>query len=166
MRMPWNKSKYLQLDLLDSDSDSDSDADVALAMKSLCSLVLALASVSLASCGFFAEQTAAPKRPGKARNEPALKADAVFWNTLHSGDYDGIGAALDASTAAYLNDPFDAVTAAHVGWLQIWKLAEHVSRGTRPASRTTPCWRAATFRKRYHLIHRMHVTWGSWPPRS
>jgi hypothetical protein len=95
-----------------------------IAMKSLCSLVLALASVSLASCGFFAEQTAAPKRPGKARNEPALKADAVFWNTLHSGDYDGIGAALDASTAAYLNDPFDAVTAAHVGWLHIWKLAE------------------------------------------
>lgn len=93
-------------------------------MKTLRSFALALACVCLASCGFFAVQTAPRKSPSKARSEQAMKADAVFWNALHSGDYEGIGKTLDASTAAYLEDPFDPVTAAHVGWLHIWKLAE------------------------------------------
>jgi hypothetical protein len=44
---------------------------------------------------------------------------------MHSGDYAHIDAALQSSTAAYLADPGDALTAAHVGWLHIWRLAEN-----------------------------------------
>ena len=93
-------------------------------MKTVHSLVLAAVSFGLAGCGFFAVQTAPAKVAASTRSGQALKADALFWQTLHGGDYDGIARALDATTAAYLQDPRDAVTAAHVGWLHIWKLAE------------------------------------------
>lgn len=68
--------------------------------------------------------TAAPNVPSTIRNEQALAADSLFWETLHSGNYDEIAKATEAVTAAYLQNPNDAVTAAHVGWLHIWQLAE------------------------------------------
>ncbi len=68
---------------------------------------------------------AAPEKTASAtRTEAAERADALFWSTLHAGDYEGIPRALTALTAAYLADPRDPVTAAHVGWLHIWRLVE------------------------------------------
>jgi hypothetical protein len=82
-----------------------------------CALAAALAFTSLSA--------AEPAKHASATRSPqALQADALFWQTLHSGDYAHIDAALQASTAAYLADPGDALTAAHVGWLHIWRLAE------------------------------------------
>jgi cytochrome c553 len=96
----------------------------AYTMNAASGFTLGAVAIGLAGRAFFAVQTAPSKVARTERGELALKADALFWQTLHSGDYGGITKALDATTAAYLKDPSDAVTAAHVGWLHIWKLAE------------------------------------------
>ena len=78
----------------------------------------------LSGCGFMAVQTAPAKTPVATRSEAAVRADGLFWQTLHSGDYDGIPKAMQAVKAAYLQAPGDATTAAHVGFLHIWRLSE------------------------------------------
>jgi hypothetical protein len=78
----------------------------------------------LSGCGFMAVQTAPAKTPVETRSDGALRADALFWQTLHSGDYYGIPKAMQAVKGAYLQTPADATTAAHVGFLHIWRLAE------------------------------------------
>jgi hypothetical protein len=83
-------------------------------------LVLTIA----AGCAYMAVRTAAAKRASDSRTEAALKADELFWQTLHAGRYEEIPTVLNALTAAYLADPNDAVTAAHIGWMHIWRLAE------------------------------------------
>lgn len=73
---------------------------------------------------WLAVQLAPKKHAATSRSDTALKADELFWRTLHGGEYERIPEALAASTAAYLATPNDAVTAAHIGWLHIWRLAE------------------------------------------
>jgi hypothetical protein len=79
---------------------------------------------ALFGCSYVAVRSAPEKETSHARTEAALKADELFWRTLHAGEYDEIPAALDAVKGAYLENPTDAVTAAHIGWLHIWRLAE------------------------------------------
>jgi hypothetical protein len=73
---------------------------------------------------------------GPARQPAALQADELFWQTFHSGDYAHIQPALEAATGAYLQNPSDAVSAAHVGWLHMWRVAESSRLEQRPASIT------------------------------
>jgi hypothetical protein len=83
------------------------------------------ATVSLlCGCAYMAEATAPAKTASTARSETAQRADTLFWKTLHGGDYEGIPRALEAVKGAYLQTPGDAVTAAHVGFLHVWRLAE------------------------------------------
>jgi hypothetical protein len=91
---------------------------------------LATAASVLAGCTFMAVQTAPAKPAAATRSEAALRADQLFWRTLHGGDYDGIPKALQAVKGAYLQTPGDAVTAAHVGFLHIWRLAESARQET------------------------------------
>jgi hypothetical protein len=51
-------------------------------------------------------------------------ADTVFWRTLRAGAYDEIPRAMTLLKAAYLPNPRDPETAAHVGFLHAWRLAE------------------------------------------
>jgi hypothetical protein len=53
-----------------------------------------------------------------------VNADSVFWRTLHAGAYDSIPRALLMLQAAYLQNPADATTAAHIGFLHTWRIAE------------------------------------------
>jgi hypothetical protein len=88
-------------------------------------LIATVVSASiLAGCGAIAVQMAPAKVASKERTPAAVKADTLFWNTLHEGRYEGIPLALKAMTGAYLQDPSDDISAAHVGWLHIWRLAE------------------------------------------
>jgi hypothetical protein len=80
-----------------------------------------------------------------ARLPSAEQADRLFWKTLHSGDYAAIQPALNAMTAAYLENPGDATTAAHVGWLHIWRLSERARLAAVPATITDD----ATLARRY-----------------
>ena len=93
-------------------------------------------AIAVSGCGFMAVQTAPPKVPASTRTELAAQADAVFWQTLHTGHYEGIGRALEIQTAAYLQNTGDAVSAAHTGWLHIWRLAESSRMAQRPATIT------------------------------
>jgi hypothetical protein len=84
----------------------------------------ALAVVAMTSClltGLAVAQAAnsAPRQPF------AAQADQQFLETFHRGDYTHIQTALEAETAAYLRNPMDAQTAAHLGWLHMWRVAEH-----------------------------------------
>ena len=98
--------------------------------------LLCAISLTLEGCGYIAEHTAPRKEPTKERAAAAVEADRLFWSTLHSGQYDQIHPALEAETAAYLADPGDAVSAAHVAWLHIWRLSERARLGSLPASIT------------------------------
>jgi hypothetical protein len=83
-----------------------------------------VAAAFAAAAGSANEPDAPVKTASATRTPQALQADVLFWRTLHAGDYEHIDEVLQASTAAYLADPGDALTAAHVGWLHIWRLAE------------------------------------------
>jgi tetratricopeptide (TPR) repeat protein len=103
-----------------------------------------IAVVALVAGGFAAKANygriavlAAPaKQAATVRSPGALKADSLFWRTLHTGDYDGIPRAIEELTRAYVEAPHDAVTAAHLAWLHIWRAAERARLDTPPASIT------------------------------
>ena len=88
-------------------------------------LLLIVASGLFAGCSYFAVMFAPKKHPrGTPRTDTALAADAFFWKTLHGGKYENIPDAQVFLTRAYLADPTDSVTAAHIGFLHIWQLSE------------------------------------------
>lgn len=99
-------------------------------------IVLAAASGVLSGCAALAVATAPAKPASPTRTALARQADALFWQTLHGGRYDDIGRALELQTAAYLQNPGDALTAAHTGWLHIWRLSESSRLGKVPATIT------------------------------
>jgi uncharacterized protein YceK len=94
------------------------------------------ACVMSVGCSYVAEKTAPQKQAATTRMAAALKADELFWATLHNGAYEQIPPALEAQTAAYLANPTDAVSAAHVGWLHIWRLSERARLSSIPATLT------------------------------
>jgi len=80
--------------------------------------------VAAAGCGRLAVWSAPAKTATTERTAAAVEADMLFWKTLHAGEYARIPDALTALKAAYLENPRDAVTAAHVGWMHTWRLGE------------------------------------------
>jgi tetratricopeptide (TPR) repeat protein len=82
------------------------------------------------------EQRAPKKQAAKSRSEAAIKADELFWQTFHNGEYEKIQRALNALTAAYLQTPGDAKTAAHIGFLHNWRVAERNRLDSVPATIT------------------------------
>ena len=100
------------------------------------SIPVAIATVFLSACSYMAIETAPKKTAGSIRSSAALKADELFWEIFHAGNYEKIPAALEPLTAAYLEDPNDAFTAAHIGWLHIWRLAERARLEKIPAAIT------------------------------
>ena len=84
----------------------------------------------------FAVQFAPEKQAAKSRTDASLKADDLFWKTFHGGEYERIPDALTALTAAYLDNPADSVTAAHTGWLHIWRLSERARLDSVPPTIT------------------------------
>ena len=81
----------------------------------------------------IAVMTAPRKQAAKTRSQAALEADDLFWQTFHNGEYDMIPNVLEALTAAYLQSPNDAVTAAHIAWLHSWRSAERNRLASVPA---------------------------------
>ena len=71
-----------------------------------------------------------------SRSDAAVKADELFWQTFHNGEYEKIPNALEVLTAAYVQTPNDAVTAAHIAWLHNWRITERNRLGSVPATIT------------------------------
>jgi hypothetical protein len=66
-----------------------------------------------------------PQSPVTAERVPlAVIADSLFWRTFHAGAYDQIPRAMRLLKAAYLQNPFDHRTAAHIGYLHAWQATE------------------------------------------
>jgi hypothetical protein len=80
--------------------------------------------------------SAPAKHEVATRSPAAIAADSVFWHTFHGAQYDSIQPAIEALTQAYLATPNDAMTAAHLGWLHIWRISEHSRLERTPASIT------------------------------
>jgi hypothetical protein len=102
-------------------------------------VVLALLVVGLGVWTFWdriAVMTAPKKEAAASRSDAATKADDLFWTTFHNGDYGNIQPALEALTAAYLQTPSDAKTAAHIAWLHNWRIAERARTESVPATIT------------------------------
>ncbi len=94
-------------------------------------VVLVVMNTDRIAIGLAPTKTAASERSANA-----MKADSLFWQTLHAGAYDQLPRTIDAVTAAYLETPRDATTAAHLGWLHIWRTTEANRLDTIPAAIT------------------------------
>jgi hypothetical protein len=99
-------------------------------------LSISAVAAALARCGMIAVATAPEKSASVTRTGQATEADAQFWDRFHAGDYAAIPRVHEALQAAYLRDPGDVKTAAHIGWLHIWKLSERARLAAVPASIT------------------------------
>jgi hypothetical protein len=89
----------------------------------VCGLAAA-ACVPTLGCASLAIATAPEKVALNDDSAGAKAADSVFWETLHGGRYEQIGAALERLEGAYLAHPNDPRTAAHIGFLHIWRVSE------------------------------------------
>lgn len=117
------------------------------------SCIGAVILVLSAGCARLAVWSAPDKVASQERTALAQRADGLFWKTLNGGEYDKIPDALTAMTAAYLEDPNDAVTAARVGWLHIWRLAERARLAFVPPGITDD---AVLARKYFEEAVRLH----------
>ena len=99
-------------------------------------LAVALGAAGWANRGRIAVLLAPTKQTTATRSDAALKADDLFWRDFHDGAYDKIPRVLEALTAAYLDRPTDAVTAAHIAWFHNWRIAERARLSSIPATIT------------------------------
>ena len=89
-------------------------------------LAISIGGVVLANWDRVAVWQAPKKQAATQRSEAATKADEVFWQMFHQGDYEKIPETLETLKAVYLETPTDAVTAAHIAWLHNWRAAERL----------------------------------------
>jgi hypothetical protein len=68
--------------------------------------------------------------------EKAKQANSLFWQALHGGKYEEIPRVLEALTAAYVENPKDAETAAHIAFSHTWRSSERARLDT-PSARIT-----------------------------
>jgi hypothetical protein len=99
-------------------------------------VVVAIGLAGWAGRSQIAISLAPVKKPAPSRSSAALKADESFWQAFHGGAYDDIPRVLEALTAAYLETPSDAVTAAHIAWSHNWRMAERARLSAVPATIT------------------------------
>lgn len=70
------------------------------------------------------------KQASTSRTPAAEAASRLMWSALGEGDYAAIDRVLTALHGAYLQDPGDATTAAHIGMVQLWRVSESARRGS------------------------------------
>ena len=99
-------------------------------------LALAIGVAGWANRDRIAVSLAPTKKTAATRSSAAVKADELFWHTLHGGAYHEIPRVLEVLTAAYLEAPTDAVTAAHIAWLHNWRMVEAARLSAVPATIT------------------------------
>jgi len=99
---------------------------------------MAAGTLAGAACAGRAGRTGGGEAGQAARPAPtarvplAVTADTVFWRTLHAGHYDSIPRAMLLLKAAYLQNPRDARTTAHIGFLHAWVSAERARLASVP----------------------------------
>lgn len=107
-----------------------------LPLRTLLQVVFIAALLGAGFPDFIAVWWAPGKTPSVSRSEKAKTADAKFWDALHGGRYEELPQVLDGLTAAYIENPSDAQTAAHVGFSHVWRLSEQARLNTQSATIT------------------------------
>lgn len=98
-----------------------------------------LGSLVVGTCSILSWAQAAPatgtpaaataKAASRSRTAAAEGASSAMWSALHAGDYQAIEGVSLALNAAYLQDPHDPTTAAHIGFVQMWRVSESARLG-------------------------------------
>ncbi|MGV3538788.1 MAG: tetratricopeptide repeat protein [Rufibacter sp.] len=86
----------------------------------------------LFSCERLALFTSEKKRPSKEQTPLQLEANQYFWQQYHAGAYDSIPEVINRLTAAYLENPNDFLTTAHLGFTHMWALSERSRKPLNP----------------------------------
>lgn len=84
-----------------------------------------LAVLMLTACEQIAVLSTPHKTAMASKSIASEKAEQYFWDVLHQGRYNDIAKVEYRLMAAYLNNPNDPKLAAHIGFLNLWKIAEH-----------------------------------------
>jgi hypothetical protein len=90
----------------------------------------------MTACASIAIRAAPKKTSITERTSAAMAADELFWKIFHEGRYADISQALDKLQQAYLAEPRDASTAAHIAFLHIWRISERGRMDQVPAGIT------------------------------
>jgi hypothetical protein len=98
--------------------------------------LILLAALCASSCTAFAINSAPKKKPNPNPGELSKTANDFFWEALHAGRYDALPEVFEALQRAYLTDPYDATSAAHLGFAHIWAVAERTRLDPVPATVT------------------------------
>jgi hypothetical protein len=97
---------------------------------------LALAAIAWAERSAILIWLAPAKIAAQNQSEPAKHANARFWDALHAGRYEDLPGVIEELTAAYLQDPRDPETTAHIGFAHAWFGAERARLEKKPATLT------------------------------
>lgn len=104
-------------------------------------LIVLVAFVGAAAVGWWQRSAIAiwlaPAKVASAeQSEAAKRANDKFWDALHGGRYEELPAVIEALTAAYLQDPRDPATTAHIAFAHAWFAAERARLEKVPATIT------------------------------
>jgi hypothetical protein len=94
------------------------------------------AAWGLSGCASVAVWSAPKKAPSAVSSPQARQANQEFWQALHGGHYEDIDRVLEQLTAAYLANPGDGETAAHIGFSHTWRVSERARLASPRASIT------------------------------
>jgi hypothetical protein len=88
--------------------------------------LLAPAAILLAvtGCSQVAVALAPEKEARASTSASGVRANRSFRSALSDGRYDSIPSVLHELTAAYLENPHDSETAAHLGFAHMWRVTE------------------------------------------
>ncbi|MBK8212275.1 MAG: hypothetical protein IPK71_00880 [Myxococcales bacterium] len=99
-------------------------------------LAAAAAAFTQGGCASIAVAVA-PEKKAEVDDTPEFHAaESAFWGALHGGDYSRIGDTLELYQRAYLKNPNAPMTAARIGWLHTWRIAERSRNPAAPATIT------------------------------
>ena len=87
-------------------------------------------------CASIAINAAPKKKPTLVQSDHSKLVNDVFWAALHGGQYDQLPSVLEQLTQAYLADPNDAITTAHLGFAYIWQISERARSAEKRATIT------------------------------
>jgi hypothetical protein len=87
-------------------------------------LTLVLGFVGWRERADIAVWLAPDKTPSASTSDRSKSANAKFWDALHGGRYEELPSVIEALTAAYLENPSDVETTAHIAFSHVWFMGE------------------------------------------
>src|SRR6266849_3701630 len=87
-------------------------------------LTLVLGFVGWRERADIAVWLAPDKTPSASTSDRSKSANAKFWDAFHGGRYEELPGVIEALTAAYLENPRDVETTAHIGFSHTWFYSE------------------------------------------